>query len=49
MRPTDQALVKQAPEILPDHAIRELGEEDIDQGVVVREVASRGRGSTVVP
>ena len=32
----NQALVKQALEILPDHAIRELGAEDIAQWVVVR-------------
>jgi hypothetical protein len=32
----NQALVKQALEILPDHAIRELGDEDIAQWVVVR-------------
>jgi hypothetical protein len=32
----NQALVKQALEILPDRAIRELGEEDISQWVVVR-------------
>ncbi len=33
---TNQALVKQALEILPDRAIRELGDEDIAQWVVVR-------------
>lgn len=32
----NQALVKQALEILPDRAIRELGDEDIAQWVVVR-------------
>jgi hypothetical protein len=32
----NQSLVKQALEILPDHAIRELGDEDIAQWVVVR-------------
>ena len=32
----NQALVKQALDILPDHAIRELGDEDIAQWVVVR-------------
>jgi len=32
----NQALVKQALEILPDRAIRELGDEDISQWVVVR-------------
>jgi len=32
----NQALVKQALEILPDCAIRELGDEDIAQWVVVR-------------
>ena len=32
----NQALVKQALEILPDRAIRELGNEDIAQWVVVR-------------
>ncbi len=32
----NQALVKQALEILPDRAIRELGAEDIAQWVVVR-------------
>jgi len=32
----NQALVKQALEILPDHAIRELGDEDIARWVVVR-------------
>src|SRR5271167_2324070 len=32
----NQALVKKALEILPDKAIRELGEEDIAQWVVVR-------------
>ena len=33
---TNQALVKQALEILPDRAIRELGDEDIAHWVVVR-------------
>jgi len=32
----NQALVKKALEILPDRAIRELGDEDIAQWVVVR-------------
>lgn len=32
----NQALVKQALEILPDRAMRELGDEDIAQWVVVR-------------
>lgn len=32
----NQALVKQALEILPDRAIRELGDEDISQWIVVR-------------
>lgn len=32
----NQALVKKALEILPDKAIRELGDEDISQWVVVR-------------
>jgi len=32
----NQALVKQALEILPDRAVRELGEEDIAQWIVVR-------------
>jgi hypothetical protein len=32
----NQTLVKQALEILPDRAIRELGDEDIGQWVVVR-------------
>ena len=32
----NQVLVKQALEILPDKAIRELGDEDISQWVVVR-------------
>jgi len=32
----NQALVKQALEILPDRAIRQLGDEDIAQWVVVR-------------
>ncbi len=32
----NQALVKQALEVLPDRAIRELGDEDIAQWVVVR-------------
>ncbi len=32
----NQSLVKQALEILPDRAIRELGDEDIAQWVVVR-------------
>ncbi|MGH7947401.1 MAG: hypothetical protein ACREF9_20705, partial [Opitutaceae bacterium] len=32
----NQALVKQALEILPDRAVRELGDEDIAQWVVVR-------------
>lgn len=32
----NQALVKQALDILPDHAIRELGDEDIAHWVVVR-------------
>jgi hypothetical protein len=32
----NQALVKKALEILPDQAIRELGDEDITQWVVVR-------------
>lgn len=32
----NQVLVKQALDILPDHAIRELGDEDIAQWVVVR-------------
>jgi hypothetical protein len=32
----NQSLVKQALDILPDHAIRELGDEDIAQWVVVR-------------
>ena len=32
----NQALVKQALDILPDRAIRELGDEDIAQWVVVR-------------
>jgi hypothetical protein len=32
----NQALVKRALEILPDRAIRELGDEDINQWVVVR-------------
>lgn len=33
---TNQTLVKQALEILPDRAIRELGDDDIAQWVVVR-------------
>ena len=33
---TNQALVKQALEVLPDRAIRELGDEDIAQWVLVR-------------
>jgi hypothetical protein len=32
----NQALVKQALEILPDRAVRELGDEDLAQWVVVR-------------
>lgn len=32
----NQALVKQALEILPDRAVRELGDEDISQWLVVR-------------
>ena len=32
----NQALIKQALEILPDRAIRELGDEDISQWIVVR-------------
>lgn len=32
----NQALVKQALEILPDRAIRELGDEDLAQWIVVR-------------
>jgi len=32
----NQALVKQALEVLPDRAIRELGDDDIAQWVVVR-------------
>lgn len=32
----NQRLVKQAMEILPDKAVRELGDEDLDQWIVVR-------------
>lgn len=32
----NQALVKQALEVLPDRAIRELGDEDLSQWIVVR-------------